>query len=78
MLTGKLRAGPESSPTEWFDTKTGDQVYCVEAPAFSVASNPKRHVGPTNLLPTTVGDWMNRLGLQSRQKFLKRFRASAV
>jgi predicted AlkP superfamily pyrophosphatase or phosphodiesterase len=58
MLTGKHPRGTGIVANEWFDTKTGDQVYCVEAPAFSVASNPKRHVGPTNLLATTLGDWM--------------------
>jgi predicted AlkP superfamily pyrophosphatase or phosphodiesterase len=58
MLTGRHPRGTGIVANEWFDTKTGDQVYCVEAPAFSVASNPKRHVGPTNLLATTLGDWM--------------------
>jgi predicted AlkP superfamily pyrophosphatase or phosphodiesterase len=57
MLTGKHPRGTGIVANEWFDTKSGDQVYCVEAP-FSVASNPKRHVGPTNLLATTLGDWM--------------------
>ena len=58
MLTGKHPRGTGIVANEWFDTKIGDQVYCVEAPAFSSASNPKRHIGPTNLLATTLGDWM--------------------
>jgi predicted AlkP superfamily pyrophosphatase or phosphodiesterase len=58
MLTGKHPRGTGIVANEWFDTKAGDQVYCVEAPAFSTASNPQRHVGPTNLLATTLGDWM--------------------
>src|SRR6516162_1066764 len=58
MLTGKHPRGTGIVANEWFDTKAGDQVYCVEAPAFSSASNPNRHVGPTNLLATTLGDWM--------------------
>src|SRR5215471_15692667 len=49
MLTGKHPRGTGIVANEWFDTKAGDQVYCVEAPAFSTASNPERHVGPTNL-----------------------------
>jgi predicted AlkP superfamily pyrophosphatase or phosphodiesterase len=66
MLTGKHPRGTGIVANEWFDTKTGDQVYCVEAPAFSVASNPKRHVGPTNLLATTLGDWMKDQQPRSR------------
>jgi predicted AlkP superfamily pyrophosphatase or phosphodiesterase len=58
MLTGKHPRGTGIVANEWFDTAIGDRVYCVEAPAFTVASNPKRHVGPTNLLATTLGDWM--------------------
>jgi predicted AlkP superfamily pyrophosphatase or phosphodiesterase len=58
MLTGKHPGRTGIVSNEWFDTKVGDQVYCVEAPAFSSASNPGRHVGPTNLLATTLGDWM--------------------
>src|SRR5262245_31216421 len=58
MLTGMHPSHTGMVANEWFDTKAGDQVYCVEAPAFSVASNPKRHVGPTQLVATTLGDWM--------------------
>jgi predicted AlkP superfamily pyrophosphatase or phosphodiesterase len=58
LLTGKHPRGTGIVANEWFDTTIGDRVYCVEAPAFTVASNPKRHVGPTNLLATTLGDWM--------------------
>jgi predicted AlkP superfamily pyrophosphatase or phosphodiesterase len=58
MLTGKHPRGTGIVANEWFDTRSGDPVYCVEALAFSSASNPKRHVGPTNLLATTLGDWM--------------------
>ena len=58
MLTGKHPRGTGIVANDWFDTKSGDQVYCVEAPTFSSASNPKQHVGPTNLLATTLGDWM--------------------
>jgi Type I phosphodiesterase / nucleotide pyrophosphatase len=66
MLTGKHPRATGIVANEWFDTKAGDQVYCVEAPAFSVASNPKRHVGPTNLLATTLGDWMKEQQVTSR------------
>ena len=38
---------------EWFDTKTGDQVYCVEAPAFSVASNPATACRSTASAPSS-------------------------
>jgi predicted AlkP superfamily pyrophosphatase or phosphodiesterase len=58
MLTGKHPRRTGIVANEWFDTNSGDPVYCVEALAFSSASNPKRHVGPTNLLATTLGDWM--------------------
>ncbi len=66
MLTGKHPRGTGIVANEWFDTKAGDQVYCVEAPAFSTASNPARHVGPTNLLATTLGDWMKDQQAMSR------------
>jgi predicted AlkP superfamily pyrophosphatase or phosphodiesterase len=66
MLTGKHPRGTGIVANEWFDTKAGDQVYCVEAPAFSAASNPERHVGPTNLLATTLGDWMKDQQAMSR------------
>jgi predicted AlkP superfamily pyrophosphatase or phosphodiesterase len=58
LLTGKHPRGTGIIANEWFDTDIGDRVYCVEAPEFTVASNLKRHVGPTNLLATTLGDWM--------------------
>jgi predicted AlkP superfamily pyrophosphatase or phosphodiesterase len=58
LLTGKHPRGTGIIANEWFDSTIGDRVYCVEALAFTVASNPKRHVGPTNLLATTLGDWM--------------------
>jgi predicted AlkP superfamily pyrophosphatase or phosphodiesterase len=66
MLTGKHPRGTGIVANEWFDTKAGDQVYCVEAPAFSTASNSQRHVGPTNLLATTLGDWMKDQQAMSR------------
>jgi len=66
MLTGKHPRGTGIVANEWFDTRSGDPVYCVEALAFSSASNPKRHVGPTNLLATTLGDWMKDQQSMSR------------
>jgi predicted AlkP superfamily pyrophosphatase or phosphodiesterase len=55
LLTGKHPRGTGIVANEWFDTAMGESVYCVEAPAFTVASNPKRHVGPTICLPPRLG-----------------------
>jgi predicted AlkP superfamily pyrophosphatase or phosphodiesterase len=59
MLTGKHPANTGIVSNEWHDTTTGKQVYCVEAPEFTMAhSSTARKVGPTLLNTTTLGDWM--------------------
>ena len=54
MLTGKHPGRTGIVANEWFDTKVGDQVYCVEAPAFSSASNPAPDYSPRDRYALSV------------------------
>jgi predicted AlkP superfamily pyrophosphatase or phosphodiesterase len=59
MLTGKHPNHTGIVGNEWYDAKTGKQVYCVSAPEYTAAHSPSaRRVGPTLLIASTLGDWM--------------------
>ncbi len=67
LLTGKHPGHTGIVANEWYDTKTGKQVYCVADPNFTQAHDPKaRKVGPGLLVATTLGDWLKERFPESR------------
>jgi predicted AlkP superfamily pyrophosphatase or phosphodiesterase len=67
LLTGKHPGHTGIVANEWYDTKTGKQVYCVADPAFIQAHDPKaRKVGPGLLVASTLGDWLKDQHPESR------------
>jgi len=67
LLTGKHPGHTGIVANEWYDTRTGKQVYCVADPNFTQAHDPKaRKVGPGLLAATTLGDWLKEQQPASR------------
>ncbi len=67
LLTGKHPGHTGIVANEWYDTRTGKQVYCVADPNFGQAHDPKaRRVGPALLVATTLGDWLKEQQPASR------------
>jgi len=54
ILTGRHPSSTGIIANSWFDTKTGSNTYCVQAPG---SSDPNAR-GPQNLRVTTLGDWV--------------------
>jgi predicted AlkP superfamily pyrophosphatase or phosphodiesterase len=67
LLTGKTPARTGIVGNSWFDSATGKEVYCLAAPEYSDALDPKGlKVGPTNITASTLGDWLKQASPQSR------------
>lgn len=61
VLTGMNPAQTGIPSNEWIDPATGEEVYCLSAPANTLAhgrSTDNGPVGPDNLRVTTLGDWL--------------------
>ncbi len=59
ILTGKHPNKTGISANDWLDPATGQTVYCLSAPANSIAGGAGGlPVGPDNMRATTLGDWL--------------------
>ncbi|MDH7638688.1 alkaline phosphatase family protein [Sphingomonas oryzagri] len=54
ILTGMHPSHTGIVANNWFDVKTGSNIYCVQAPG---SSDPNAR-GPQNMKVTTLGDWV--------------------
>lgn len=68
LLTGKTPAHTGIVGNSWYDGVAGKAVYCLAAPEYSDAlGDPKAlRVGPTNLVASTLGDWLKQASPASR------------
>lgn len=59
ILTGKHPNKTGIPANDWLDPTTGQNVYCLSAPANTIAGGAGGlPVGPNNLRATTLGDWL--------------------
>lgn len=68
LLTGKTPAHTGIVGNSWYDGVAGKAVYCLAAPDYRDArGDPKApRVGPTNLVASTLGDWLKQASPGSR------------
>lgn len=67
LLTGKHPGRTGIVANEWYDPKTGKQIYCVADDNYAQAHDPKaRRVGPALLATSTLGDWLKEQNPMSR------------
>lgn len=63
ILTGKHPNKTGIPANDWLDPVTGQNVYCLSAPANTIAGGAGGlPVGPDNLRATTLGDWLKDSG----------------
>ncbi len=68
LATGRTPAHHGLVGNAWYDGRAGRRVYCLAAPEYSDArGDPKAlRVGPTNLVASTLGDWLKQASPGSR------------
>ena len=69
ILTGANPQGAGIPANDWIDRATGQEVYCLAAPANTLAhgrNSDNGPVGPDQLRVTTVGDWLKATSPDSR------------
>ncbi|MDO9335378.1 MAG: alkaline phosphatase family protein [Caulobacter sp.] len=67
LLTGKHPNKTGIPANDWLDPATGRNVYCLSAPANSIAGGAGGlPVGPDNMRATTLGDWLKDSGRPGR------------
>ncbi len=65
LLTGRHPSGTGIVANQWYDKKTGKDVYCTVSEGYSVPGSDVAS-GPANLQATTLGDWLKQLNPQNR------------
>lgn len=70
ILSGKNPASTGIPANDWLDSATGEEVYCLAAPANHLAhgddASDNGPVGPGQLLATTLADWLKDASPDSR------------
>lgn len=70
VLSGMNPAHTGIPANDWVDPATGQEVYCLAAPANHLAHGDDRTdngpVGPAQMEVTTLGDWLKSVSPQSR------------
>jgi predicted AlkP superfamily pyrophosphatase or phosphodiesterase len=69
ILTGKHPNKTGIPANDWLDPATGEEVYCFEEKANTLADplgGGNGPVGPSNMSATTLGDWLKSKGPGSR------------
>jgi predicted AlkP superfamily pyrophosphatase or phosphodiesterase len=69
VLTGMHPAHTGIPANDWIDPATGQEVYCLSAPANTLAhgrNTDNGPVGPDQLEATTLGDWLKAVSPASR------------
>jgi len=66
LLTGRHPSATGVISNNWYDTRAGRNVYCVEDPTMTVPHRPKDPRGPGYLKVSTLGEWMKQANPASR------------
>lgn len=69
VLTGAFPTTVGIPSNEWIDPATGEETYCLAAPANTIAGDAKTDngpVGPDRMRVDTLGDWVKAISPTSR------------
>jgi predicted AlkP superfamily pyrophosphatase or phosphodiesterase len=70
ILTGRNPSSTGIPANDWIDPATGQEVYCLAAPANHLAhgddTSDNGPVGPGQLTASTLGDWLKAVSPESR------------